>query len=122
MVNAGIGRKELLEGARLQRRLFIVEAANLAVSVSTSCDIIRTKEKPVPRDSQHGLIKRGEAKCSRPNSGLAGFGGFLASAVVEDALAETQALRRDLDEFVGGNVFDRALERELRSRREAGRD
>src|SRR6478609_10523875 len=53
---------------------------------------------------------------------LAGLGGLLAGAVGQDPLAQTQALRRDLDELVGGDVLNRALERELRGGREAGRD
>src|SRR6478609_4942917 len=53
---------------------------------------------------------------------LAGLRGLLAGAVGQDPLAQTQVLRRDLDQFVGGDVFDRALERELCGGREAGRD
>ncbi len=41
---------------------------------------------------------------------LAGLRGLLTSGVVQNALAQTQALWGDLDEFVSGDVFDRALE------------
>src|SRR5690348_16427308 len=50
------------------------------------------------------------------------LGGLLARTEVEDAFPQPQVLRRDLDELVAGDVFDRALVRELGRRREAGGD
>ena len=76
---------------------------------------VRPIKNPRREDRARGFEETGSGL-------LAGLGGFLASAVGEDALAQTQVLRRDLDELVGGDVFDRALERELRRRRQAGGD
>lgn len=45
-----------------------------------------------------------------PDRLLPGLRRFLAGGVIQDALAESQALRRDLHEFVGGDVFDRAFQ------------
>lgn len=53
---------------------------------------------------------------------LAGLLGFLALAAVEDALAEAEVLGRDLQELVGGDVFDGAFERHLGGGNEAGGD
>src|SRR3954467_13952205 len=65
---------------------------------------------------------RGLIETRRSRGLLAGLRGFLARVVIQDALPETQALRRDFHELVRGDVFDRAFKRELRRRRETGGD
>src|SRR5438046_2343432 len=51
---------------------------------------------------------------------LGGFGGFLTSPVIEDAFAQSQIFRCYFQEFVRGDVLDRAFKRELGRGSQAG--